>query len=336
MEIAFDWSSPIMRSLLQSVPAFICALAIEPASAALEFGLPIDCPRGRCRIQNYVDRDPGPSVRDHACGQATYDGHKGVDFRLGSAAAATAGVPIRAAAAGVVKAVRDGVPDRLVNTTAERARLKGRECGNGVVIDHGDGLETQYCHMRQGSIRVRSGGAVAAGAQLGFAGYSGDAAFAHVHFEARRDGAAFDPFDADCASEQADPPARWSQQARSALPSSAEATLDAAFAAGPVSTNALEAAPPPAPDATSLGFVFYARFMNLRAGDVVRLTVTGPQGFAASSETAPLERAKATYVAFAGKRLTAARWPAGEYRGHATVIRTGTIILDAKAALRIN
>ena len=31
----------------------------------------------------------------------------------------------------------------------------GRNCGNGVTLDHGDGWQTQYCHMRRGSVAVK-------------------------------------------------------------------------------------------------------------------------------------------------------------------------------------
>jgi murein DD-endopeptidase MepM/ murein hydrolase activator NlpD len=37
-----------------------------------------------------------------------------------------------------------------------------REYGNGVVIRHIDGFETQYCHLAKGSITVKSGDLVTA------------------------------------------------------------------------------------------------------------------------------------------------------------------------------
>ena len=100
-----------------------------------------------------------------------------------------------ASAAGRVKAARDGVEDRLVRDEAGRAAVKGRECGNGVVIDHGEGWETQYCHMRKGSVTAKPGDAVEAGAKLGEVGASGEAGFAHVHLTVRQNGRPLDPFD---------------------------------------------------------------------------------------------------------------------------------------------
>ena len=45
------------------------SLAMAPALAGdFSLGLPIDCEIGTtCRIQQYVDRDPGPGYTDFAC-----------------------------------------------------------------------------------------------------------------------------------------------------------------------------------------------------------------------------------------------------------------------------
>ena len=137
----------------------VCFLTViaSPASAeALTLSFPLQCTlHETCFIQNYVDTDPSPERQDYRCGEATYDGHKGTDFRVVSVTDAKQGVPVIAAAAGRVKAIRDGMEDRLVDKDFDA--LQGKECGNGVVIDHGQGWETQYCHMRRGSIRVRQG-----------------------------------------------------------------------------------------------------------------------------------------------------------------------------------
>ena len=49
------------------------------------------------------------------------------------------GVDVLAAAPGRVSRLRDGVADVSVKA-AGATSIKGAECGNGVVIDHGDGL----------------------------------------------------------------------------------------------------------------------------------------------------------------------------------------------------
>ncbi len=54
-----------------------------------------------------------------------------------------------------------------------------------MLIDHDGGWQTQYCHMKKGSIRVREGDAGAVGTPLGEVGLSGMTEFPHVHFTVR-------------------------------------------------------------------------------------------------------------------------------------------------------
>jgi hypothetical protein len=141
-------------------------------NTAVTLALPIACELGRtCEIQNYVDRDKGPAATDYLCGSVSYNDHSGVDFRILDMVAQRRGVSVLAAASGKVTAIRDGVADVSVRDI-DRATIAGRECGNGVVIDHGGGLTTQYCHMAKGSIAVASGMQVSSGAVLGRVGFA--------------------------------------------------------------------------------------------------------------------------------------------------------------------
>ena len=59
-------------------------IPLAPAAAEPpKLSLPIACEVGKtCFVQKYVDVEPGPEVKDHACGTATDDGHTGTDIRL--------------------------------------------------------------------------------------------------------------------------------------------------------------------------------------------------------------------------------------------------------------
>lgn len=315
-----------------------------------EFGLPVDCQLGRdCFVQSLVDVDPGPGARDHTCGAATYDGHKGTDIRvLSLAQARSLDVAVIAAADGVVSRGRDGMRDVLLRDLKSRGlaekELSGRECGNGLVIRHGRRWKTQYCHLRKGSVRPRAGDHVRRGDVIGYVGSSGKADFAHVHFEVRRAGRVIDPFlgegvEPACGRLQAanSNGALWSAQARSSLEYAGVARLiSTGFAGAPVASAELErdhVPDPPMPDSRAL--VWFARAINLKAGDRVRLVVDGPGGFSVRADGKPVKRSKAVWIAYAGKRLRQPRWPAGRYRGVAEIIRDGAVVdkLDGEVEL---
>src|SRR3954454_24863756 len=140
----------------------IAALFLPAPAGALELGLPAQCALGKdCFVQQFADDDTRPGeVADPFCGKATYDGHDGTDLRILSMTDVARGVPVLAVADGTVLRGRDGVPDRLVTTDADRAAVADKECGNGMIVDLGGGYEAQYCHMRQGSLTVKPGNAV--------------------------------------------------------------------------------------------------------------------------------------------------------------------------------
>lgn len=327
-----------MRKPVLAMLVTLAATALAGAAAAQndapQLSLPIACTPGEtCFIQSYVDIVPGNEAGDFRCGSATYDGHKGVDFRLLSVAAAKLGVDVLAAADGVVKGVRDGMEDEL-SDAGKRQAIKGRECGNGVVIDHGAGWETQYCHMRRGSVVVRAGHKVTRGAVLGRVGYSGLAELAHVHLSVRHNGEVVDPYSgartgSACqrSREAAAAGSMWDASARTAFTYRNGDIIGAGFAAKPVGWAELEAdhrVAVPAADSPSL--IFYARLVNLRAGDRVKIAVAGPEGLDVSSVSEPLAGNKAAYVAFAGKRLKALRWPAGRYVARVELVRAGEVV----------
>jgi hypothetical protein len=296
------------------------------------FVLPIACRPGiDCFVQNYVDHDPGPAARDGFGGARTYDGHDGTDIRLPTMTAARAGVAVLAAAAGVVRATRDGVPD---DGRADAAAIAGRECGNGVVITHTGDWQTQYCHLARGSIGVTQGQNVLPGQPIGRVGLSGNTEFPHLHFTARFRNAPVDPFGRlapgipACGSAGA-----WAPAVARAFPPPGRVVLNIGFARGPVDSAAIDAGTIDAgtiaaPDGRSPTIlVFFVRLIGLEAGDHVDLSLRGPDGAViAESSSLPLDRAKAQWVAFAGRRRTAAGWPKGRYVGAVRAGRDGSWI----------
>jgi hypothetical protein len=305
----------------------ILVLTATPAGA-FEIGLPISCEIGTdCFIQNYVDRDDGPGAQDYACGAETYDGHKGTDIRLRSTADVEKGVPVLAVAPGIVVGTRDSMPDRLVRNDADRAAVGEQECGNGVRIDHGGGWFTQYCHMRRGSVTVKTGDKVETGAKLGEIGYSGMATFAHAHLTVEKDGKTVDPFLADAGVACGESgPSLWSAAAKEKLPYRAGVLLGFGVTDHPVALEELEDGAQLATPKPDTPVVAYLWAINLRKGDTIEVALK-KDGEVVAENAATLDRDKAQYMLFAGKKAPTGGWPTGTYTGEAQVTRAGKDVI---------
>jgi hypothetical protein len=320
---------------------FIATALCGPAGPALglELDLPIACEVGQtCFVQNYVDHDPSSGARDYACGSETYDGHDGTDFRLPSMAHERAGVAVLAAADGVVLRTRDGMADVSVRAIGID-QIRGRECGNGVIVQHADGFESEYCHLARGSVRVKPGDTVKASAVLGNVGLSGNTEFAHVHFTLRHGGKVVDPF-ADGATEGAcnGGVSLWNKKFAAALAYRPIAVLNKGFAAQAVTAEELEAgdvaSPASGPYAPNL--VAYVRAIALRAGDVQRFTLVDPEGKPLAAQTLePLEGNKAQYWLMVGRKRPPDGWKPGIYRATYRVERAGALLIEQTFELRL-
>jgi hypothetical protein len=294
--------------------------------------LPLACVIGQtCEVQHYVDRDPGPGAADYRCSHRTYDKHSGVDIRLLDMAAQKRGVDVLAAAPGRVARLRDGEPDVSVRTTGVAA-VANKECGNGVVIEHGDGWETQYCHLARGSIRVRPGDVVQAGTPIGKVGLSGQTEFPHLHMTVRHDGQVVDPFapkapSGTCAAQGS----MWASAAARALYYKSGVILNSGFAGVPVSDELIEAGGIAPPDAGSPALVAYMRVIEPDKGDELEITIRSPDGAVlVSHRQPPLDRDKAQYFAMAGKKRPPAGWPKGRYVAELKVWRGGKAVMQKR------
>jgi len=292
----------------------VLPLAATARAQNVELGLPIRCEPGKdCWVQQYVDHDKGPGARDYHCGTQAYDGHDGTDIRIRDIQAKA---DVLASAPGVVRGVRDEMEDRLIRSAADRDEIKDRECGNGVLIDHAGGWRTQYCHLRKGTVMVKKGEPVERGQKLGEVGYSGLAAFPHVHLAVRKEKTAVDPFDSSESDDQCGGAVNplWSAEALKALAYRDGEIIGLGFAPGKISLEEVEEGKTgqQAPASSWEAVVAYGWAINLKQGDVVTVSLVSPNGVDATNSVT-LDRNKAQYLMFAGKKRPAIGWPKGQY-----------------------
>lgn len=314
--------------LLAAFAVFVSAdsFAQEP-----KFLFPVSCTYGvDCWPVNYVDVDPSEGVAtDFKCKRKTYDAHQGTDFALASVSKMREGVDVLAAAAGQVLRVRNGEADTYKEQNElDAIRAENKDCGNGVLIDHGDGLQTIYCHLKKDSIVVRPKQKVKAGQKIAQIGMSGYTEFPHVHFGVLWEGGFVDPFTGalntkGCGQMKAN---MWLE----GLPVSYEEVVifDGGFRAKVPDFEAIKRGNDENPIAlplSSAAFVYWSGFYNVEEGDEVVMRIYDPDGalFHERREVVPKTRSLQYY--FAGRKIGRVQLKAGEYKG-VTEIKRGSDI----------
>jgi murein DD-endopeptidase len=313
------------------------AIAQSPVTkasvASPAFGLPIDCQLGKdCYVMHYVDRDPSKEAVDFGCGRQTYDGHNGTDFGIANLQRMNAGVPVIAVADGKVLRGRDGVADLLIANQADKAAVQGTECGNGVVIDHGNGWSTQYCHLRKGSVVAKPGAMVKKGTVLGMVGASGLASFPHVHFTARYQDQVVDPFvgvdnSKNCSITRSP---IWDKSWNYV----STGLVSAGFAAQPPTQLDLWQGKYESPkiSTTSPALIFWVHSYGVLAGDIEQLQLIDPQGQMVSNQQKTISRSARSFFSYGGKRkITTGKWQ-GKYQ----LTRSNKVVMQVDREIVVN
>jgi hypothetical protein len=266
------------------------------------------------------DIDPSPAVLDPLCGRASYQGHDGWDIRLRTLDDIAQDVPVLAVADGTVVRNRDGVPDQIYDDARDKARVADKECGNGLVIEHENGLSSQYCHLKNGSILVRPGLQVQKGQRVGAIGSSGLAEFPHVHLSIRQDGKLVEPLTGKILGDQK--PVCGDLSAglfERALNRQAVAILDSGLAnAAPNLPDLVRSGAPPVVTAGSDRIVAWLWAINIEEGYRFRIKLVGPdETVLVDHTTTALASRKANYLAYAGRKMDARP---GRYSLHVEIL----------------
>lgn len=301
----------------------------------ISLSLPIDCKLGEtCFIQNYVDVDPSEGHRDPFCGPLSYDGHKGTDFRLISNDNIDDGVAVLAAAPGTVIGTRDGMSD-IASNDPNAPDLDGKDCGNGLVLSHGNGWETQYCHLKQGSVSVQKGQRVERGEPLGKVGLSGLTEFPHIHLSLRKNGSVVDPFAPTAApgicntAEQT----LWDEQ----VSYQAGGLLDAGFSGHVPEYDQIKNGMPD-PDtlpSDATGLVLWGYAFGTRQGDVMEFNIAGPDGWQ-HHQRVEFGKDQAQLFRASGRKRPQQGWPVGSYNGTVTLERGDQVLGEQNLIVSIS
>jgi Peptidase family M23 len=306
--------------------------------------LPIDCRLGdTCFIQHYPDMDPSKTAKDHTCGFLTYEGHKGTDFRLRTLEDMETGVPVLAAADGVVSNLRDGIADQYFEDypAAVRPRIKNTGLGNAVILVHDNGYKTIYAHLKKNSIAVTKSQKVKRGDILGYVGLSGLTQFPHLHFQVMFGKTVIDPFsgpqkNTPCTHKET---SLWSETARQELEYQPTGFLVTGFSETvPKNRRALESGnmrqnllPP-----NSRTLIFWSLYYGSQKNDIVTLTIIGPDNQQIKKYSPKrVSKNQISKYFFVGIKKPKSGWQKGEYRGQITINRSSTTIAEeAKILVR--
>lgn len=287
--------------------------------------LPAACAPGQdCWVVNYPDMNPSETLaQDYTCGRTTYDGHEGTDFGLKDKAQMNTGISVLAAAAGKVLSVRDGLPDRQPSKEEIDDMLKNAKgCGNGVLLDHGNGWQSIYCQMRGGTIAVKKGDAVTIGQKLGEIGQSGAAEFPHLHFGLFQNSKTVDPFSGTlaengCGKSQGsmwetgidvdyEPLSIFASGFTTEVPNFEKIRADASTIA--TTSPSIEV------------LAFWAGLYGLHQGDHVILNIVAPDGKIFATQTIDQKEDRSRQYYFVGRKIGDPLLP-GAYKGTVQVER---------------
>lgn len=319
--------------MIRSVLALLIASATPLVADVSFLSLPLDCTLGEsCVIEDYPDVDPTDGVAsDYRCGLKSRDGHSGTDFALLSFEQMEQGVRVIATADGRVQAIRNTLPDQQYVPGTD---LNGQECGNAVRIDHANGYQSVYCHMKLGSVRVTPGQRVLRGQVLGEVGLSGLTNYPHLHLTITQGADVIDPFAPDRENACSDllntlwldTPAYADAGLFSAGVSDVIPDLGA-VQSGAARRNALSRAD---------DLVLYAHAFHGQTHDRITFDMSGPQGAVIFEHTARLDADQAELMRAYGRRAPREGWPSGTYRGYVRLIRGDRIVAIRHADVRVD
>lgn len=292
-----------------------------------QLSFPVDCVLGQtCWTVNYTDTDPAADAhKDYMCNAKTTDDHKGTDFALRSRLEMERGVAVKAARAGRVLRVRDGESDDIKTEAEYQAIHKAnKDCGNGILLDHGGAYQTFYCHLKKGSLKVKPGDQVTEGQTIAEIGQSGMAEFPHLHFAVIWENKTIDPFTGLTNAEGC---GKFNDNLwKDDLPYEPFTVFDAGFRAAPPDFESIKRGEdnPATLPRNAPALVFWTGFYHAVKGDKLTLQIRAPDGSVFRENTYIIEenRKRPSYY-YTGRNTDSTPLAPGVYKGAAIYERDG-------------
>jgi hypothetical protein len=285
-------------------------LMLSSPLSAIELQFPVACRlMDNCWITNHVDldRDKG-HAEDYMCGSKTTDGSKSTHISLGSLSATKKNIPVIATADGQVTV----------------ARHNTEFCGTRVLIDHGGGWESNYCHLNSKTLHVREGQHVKQNQIVGSIGVSGQTDWPHLSYALLRNGMVFDPFSGRTNLEgcsRASQPL-WLAKMNPLYEPAHVASIGFNFGfldGNKIKAGTLKAATAMKHDTPQMSL--WTLMMNIQKGDEIEIKIIEPSGRLLKKKIIKSKKNTKYYPVYLSTLRGNFLWDKGVYKGVITVTR---------------
>jgi len=183
----------VMRKYFLTLFVLFSPALLHAQGAEFLANFPVQCSPGRdCWLIDFYDHGPGDAggVQDFSCGKLATPQSRQTVIGTGKSFFDTDSPAVLAAAAGIVRYVKNDAEDDGSGTDPD---------GNSVQIEHQNGFVTIYTYIKKSSITVKPGETVTAGQRIGLTGRSGRAKEVSLGFRVYNNHQdAVDPFRGKC------------------------------------------------------------------------------------------------------------------------------------------
>ena len=319
------------------------AQALEGATeSTIEFGLPTTCTmKTDCFIQSYPDHSSYPHTQptqtpaqDFLCGPLASKHYWATDIRVIHYDIHNA-PDVLATAAGKVTGVRRNMPDRINTDIINYQIPEGKEAGNSIIIDHGNGWQTQYNHLKFGSILVTQGQMVNAGDKIAEIGSSGKTYLPKLGLAIRHNNKPIDPFayneNGGWSCQETNRTTLWNDEANAALYYQQTGIARTGFSEKVPEAYRLRGGLPIkdirhiSPDTV----IFWADFYGIKKDDIIYMRIVDPTGqmFAETEHIARSDYPQ--WLGYVGRKLGTGALTSGIYFAEVIVQRgQNTLIFE--------